>query len=290
MKITVFTPTYNRGYLLDKLYKSLIVQTNKDFEWFIVDDGSTDNTRDIVKTFIDDNKIQIRYLYQENGGKHRAINKGLDNVNSELFFIVDSDDILISSAIEIILEKFKTIEGSIEFAGIGFNRGYSESEMIGNTFSSYYIDCTNLERGKNNILGDKSEIYITEILRKIKFPEIEGENFMSEVVLWNEIARQGYKLRWFNEIIYICNYLEDGLTINRNSIYKKNPIAHKMMVRELLQIDVSIKSKIMEIYNYFIIWKEEKSIKEIASDLNISRVVLSSCIMLLQVREIIRRK
>lgn len=290
MKITVFTPTYNRGYLLDKLYKSLIVQTNKDFEWFIVDDGSTDNTRDIVKTFIDDNKIQIRYLYQENGGKHRAINKGLDNVNSELFFIVDSDDILISSAIEIILEKFKTIEGSIEFAGIGFNRGYSEREMIGNTFSSYYIDCTNLERGKNNILGDKSEIYITEILRKIKFPEIEGENFMSEVVLWNEIARQGYKLRWFNEIIYICNYLEDGLTINRNSIYKKNPIAHKMMVREFLQIDVSIKSKIMEIYNYFIIWKEEKSIKEIALDLNISRVVLSSCIMLVQVREIIRRK
>ena len=243
-----------------------------------------------MKTFIDDNKIKIRYLYQENGGKHRAINKGLDNVNSELFFIVDSDDILISSAIEIILEKFKTIEGSIEFAGIGFNRGYSETEMIGNTFSSYYIDCTNLERGKNNILGDKSEIYITEILRKIKFPEIEGENFMSEVVLWNEIARQGYKLRWFNEIIYICNYLEDGLTINRNSIYKRNPIAHKMMVRELLQIDVSIKSKIMEIYNYFIIWKEEKSIKEIASDLNISRVVLSSCIMLLQVREIIRRK
>lgn len=290
MKITVFTPTYNRGYLLDKLYKSLLKQTNTDFEWLIIDDGSNDNTSNIINKFIDDDKIRIRYFYQENGGKHRAINKGLDIAEGELFFIVDSDDTLIPTAIELVLEKYKSVENCPEFAGISFNRGYSEKKIVGKTFSLDYIDCTNLERGKNNILGDKSEIYRTEILRNIKFPEIEGENFMSEIVLWNEVARQGYKLRWYNEIIYICNYLEDGLTVNRDSIYLNNPIAHKMMVNELLQIDFPIKSKINTIYNYYKLWREKKSFVEISRDININKFILVGSIVIGIVKSKIRRR
>lgn len=290
MKITVFTPTYNRGYLLDKLYKSLLKQTNTDFEWLIIDDGSNDNTSNIINKFIDDDKIRIRYFYQENGGKHRAINKGLDIAEGELFFIVDSDDTLIPTAIELVLEKYKSVENCPEFAGISFNRGYSEKKIVGKTFSLDYIDCTNLERGKNNILGDKSEIYRTEILRNIKFPEIEGENFMSEIVLWNEVARQGYKLRWYNEIIYICNYLEDGLTVNRDSIYLNNPIAHKMMVNELLQIDFPIKSKINTIYNYYKLWREKKSFVEISKDININKFILVGSIVIGIVKSKIRRR
>lgn len=290
MKITVFTPTYNRGYLLDKLYESLLKQTNTDFEWLIIDDGSNDNTSNIINKFIDDDKIRIRYFYQENGGKHRAINKGLDIAEGELFFIVDSDDTLIPTAIELVLEKYKSVENCPEFAGISFNRGYSEKEIIGKTFSSEFMDCTNLERGKNNILGDKSEIYRTEILRNIKFPEIEGENFMSEIVLWNEVARQGYKLRWYNEIIYICNYLEDGLTVNRDSIYLNNPIAHKMMVNELLQIDFPIKSKINTIYNYYKLWRDKKSFVEISKDININKFILVGSIVIGVVKSKIRRR
>lgn len=290
MKITVFTPTYNRGYLLDKLYDSLLKQTNTDFEWLIIDDGSNDNTSNIINKFIDDDKIRIRYFYQENGGKHRAINKGLDIAEGELFFIVDSDDTLIPTAIELVLEKYKSVENCPEFAGISFNRGHSEKKIVGKTFSLDYIDCTNLERGKNNILGDKSEIYRTEILRNIKFPEIEGENFMSEIVLWNEVARQGYKLRWYNEIIYICNYLEDGLTVNRDSIYLNNPIAHKMMVNELLQIDFPIKSKINTIYNYYKLWREKKSFVEISKDININKFILVGSIVIGIVKSKIRRR
>ena len=290
MKITVFTPTYNRGYLLDKLYKSLLKQTNTDFEWLIIDDGSNDNTSSIINKFIDDDKIRIRYFYQENGGKHRAINKGLDIAEGELFFIVDSDDTLIPTAIELVLEKYKSVENCPEFAGISFNKGYSEKEIVGETFSSEFKDCTNLERGRNNILGDKSEIYRTEILRNIKFPEIEGENFMSEIVLWNEVARQGYKLRWYNEIIYICNYLEDGLTVNRDSIYLNNPIAHKMMVNELLQIDFPIKSKINTIYNYYKLWREKKSFVEISKDININKFILVGSIVIGIVKSKIRRR
>lgn len=290
MKITVFTPTYNRAHLLDKLYTSLVIQTNRDFEWLIVDDGSIDDTKDVVQSFIKDDKIKIRYIFQENGGKHRAINKGLDHTKSELFFIVDSDDYLIPTAIKKIIYKYKTIENSKEFAGISFNKGFTENKLVGKTFSLDYIDCTNLERGKNNILGDKSEIYKTEILRNIKFPEIEGENFMSEIVLWNEVARQGYKLRWYNEIIYICNYLEDGLTVNRDSIYLRNPIAHKMMVNELLQIDFPIKSKINTIYNYYKLWRDKKSFVEISKDININKFILVGSIVIGVVKSKIRRR
>ena len=290
MKITVFTPTYNRGYLLGKFYESLLKQTNTDFEWLIIDDGSNDNTSNIINKFIDDDKIRIRYFYQENCGKHRAINKGLDIAEGELFFIVDSDDTLIPAAIELVLEKYKSVENCPEFAGISFNKGYSEKEIVGKTFSSEFMDCTNLERGKKKILGDKSEIYRTEILRNIKFPEIEGENFMSEIVLWNEVARQGYKLRWYNEIIYICNYLEDGLTVNRDSIYLRNPIAHKMMVNELLQIDFPIRSKVNIIYNYYKLWKDRKSLIEISEDININKFVLVISIVLGIVKSKIRRR
>ena len=290
MIITVFSPTYYRGFLLVILYVSLLKQTNTDFEWLIIDDGSNDNTSNIINKFIDDDKIRIRYFYQENGGKHRAINKGLDIAEGELFFIVDSDDTLIPTAIELVLEKYKSVENCPEFAGISFNKGYSEKEIIGKTFSSEFMDCTNLERGKNNILGDKSEIYRTEILRNIKFPEIEGENFMSEIVLWNEVARQGYKLRWYNEIIYICNYLEDGLTVNRDSIYLNNPIAHKMMVNELLQIDFPIKSKINTIYNYYKLWREKKSFVEISKDININKFILVGSIVIGIVKSKIRRR
>lgn len=290
MKITVFTPTYNRGYLLDKLYKSLLKQTNTGFEWLIIDDGSTDDTKAIVQSFIRDDKIKIRYIFQENGGKHRAINKGLDIAEGELFFIVDSDDTLIPTAIEIVLEKYKSVENCPEFAGISFNRGYSEKEIVGKTFSSEFMDCTNLERGRNNILGDKSEIYRTKILRKIKFPEIEGENFMSEIVLWNEVARQGYKLRWFNEIIYICDYLGDGLTVNRDSIYLNNPIAHKLMINELLQIDFPIKSKVNIIYNYYKLWKDKKSLIEISENININKFFIVGSIVIGVVKSKIRRR
>ena len=92
--ITVFTPTYNRAYMIDKLYDSLCLQTCKDFEWIVVDDGSVDNTEELIQNFIQENKIHIVYYKQKNQGKHIAINKGVELAKGELFFIVDSDDIL----------------------------------------------------------------------------------------------------------------------------------------------------------------------------------------------------
>ena len=286
LKVTVFTATYNRMDLLKKLYDSLVKQTNKNFEWIIVDDGSTDDTSTVVHKFLSENELDISYIYQENGGKHRAVNKGLDRAKGQLFFIVDSDDALLPKAIATVIDRFTTIQDNPKYAGVAFNRGYSETVIVGETFEGEFIDCDNLHRVKYNILGDKAEVYRTEILKEIKFPEIEGENFMSEVVLWNEVARRGHKLRWFNEIIYISDYLEDGLTKNSTAIFKKNPIAHKMMTKELLQIDYPLKNKLGYIYKYHKI--QQNSVQETARDLHISYIAVGIIVAMGKVKDLLK--
>ena len=121
MKITVFTPTYNRAYIIEKLYHSLQRQTFKDFEWIVVDDGSEDETEDLFKKIQKDkNLFEIRYIKQKNGGKHRAINKGIEIAKGELFFIVDSDDYLIDTALKTITEIEESIPENEkkQFAGV----------------------------------------------------------------------------------------------------------------------------------------------------------------------------
>ena len=118
MLVTIFTPTYNRAYRLTALYESLCSQTCKDFEWLIVDDGSSDNTEELVNGWINENKIDIRYIKQQNGGKHRAINNGVKNARGILFFIVDSDDILPDNSIDRVAVHYKMIEGKSEFGGL----------------------------------------------------------------------------------------------------------------------------------------------------------------------------
>ena len=128
MKITVFTPTYNRGYAIEKLYRSLQRQSFKDFEWLIVDDGSTDNSEELIKNWIcEENDFPIRYYKQENGGKCRAINRGLDLACGKLFFTVDSDDYLTDNALERINYWENTIANQPGFCGVAGNRGISET-------------------------------------------------------------------------------------------------------------------------------------------------------------------
>ncbi|MGL4338606.1 MAG: glycosyltransferase [Turicibacter sp.] len=232
IKVTVFTPTFNRAYRLDKLYNSLREQTCFDFEWLVIDDGSTDDTSQLFDEWInDENKFGITYLKVKNGGKHRAINKGTELAKGKLFFIVDSDDYLVGNAIERVIYWESTIENKNNFAGVSGNRGYSNNEIIGQTFVGEYIDGTSLEREQLNITGDKAEVFYTHVLQNYKFPEIEGENFITENVVWNHIAYDGYKIRWFNEITYITEYLDDGLTKNAYSIALKNPKGYQLSNR-----------------------------------------------------------
>lgn len=214
MRFTIFTPTYNRGYIINKLFVSLKKQTFKDFEWIVIDDGSTDQTESIVSEFIKDSEFPIIYKKVENGGKHRAVNLGTQIASGELFFIVDSDDWLPEQSLQIIdqWEKALPNEGAGKFCGICGLRVTNAGIPMGTTFIGQYLDCTTLERGKNGISGDKAEVIYTDIIRQYPFEEFEGEKFLTESVMWDKIANAGYKFRFINENVYVSDYLDDGLS------------------------------------------------------------------------------
>lgn len=281
--ITIFTPTYNRKDLIERLYQSLLQQTQKNFEWLVVDDGSTDDTEKIFEQLLSEQKpFSIRYIKQENGGKHRAINNGIKKASGELFFIVDSDDYLTENAVEKINQWIATLDGSHKWAGIAGLRGLTKNRVLGqrNT-SSKFIDAKNSDRRKYKLLGDKAEVYFTDVLKKYPFPEIPGENFISEEIVWNAIARDDYYLRWFNDIIYICNYLEGGLSKD-NTKDKNNPQGRLLWAKGQLEtFPNSWRDRFLAVGIYRHAVAEMKSISQTAKELGVPRtsVFLASTLL-----------
>ena len=188
--ITILTPTYNRASLLHKLYDSLLMQTSFNFEWLIIDDGSKDNTKEVVETFKNE-KFIIKYVFKENGGKHRALNFGIDNIETPLVFIVDSDDWLTNDAIESIEDYYNKYQDSEKIAGFSFLRKYPDGKINVSTGRlEPFIDSYFNIRVKENRIGDMAEVYFTEILKNNHFPEIEGEKFIGEDIVWLEISKK----------------------------------------------------------------------------------------------------
>lgn len=236
--ITIFTPTFNRANLLYRLYQSLCNQTFKDFEWIIVNDGSKDNTDDVVQSFLDEGKIKIKYIKQENGGKHRAINRGVREAKGDFFFIVDADDYLISTALKIVSFYAGQIKDDTSFAGICGMKCYPDMHRIGGDTLFKTIDCTAIDfRNKYRMKGDVAEILKTSILKQYPFPEIKDEKFCPEALVWNTISFNDLKLRYFNENIYIAEYIPNGLTSRIDLIRINSPKS------ALLTYDITLKNK-----------------------------------------------
>lgn len=213
-KITVFTPTYNRAYIINNLYESLKKQTIKDFEWIIVDDGSEDNTTEIVEMFKKEGIIDIKYIKKQNGGKHTALNKGIENANGELFLTIDSDDILIENGLEILIDKWDCIKSKEDTCGIMALYSYKNGECVGSKFPKEKLRASYTELyNKYGVSGDKGIAFKTDILKKYKYPEYEGVKFITENVVWHQISHE-YKFDTINEPIAIIEYLEDGYTKN----------------------------------------------------------------------------
>lgn len=237
MKITVFTPTFNRGYIIERLYRSLQRQSFRDFEWIVVDDGSTDNTSDLVSSWMGEkNFFNIFYYKTKNGGKSRAINLGLDHAQGELFFTVDSDDYLTNDALEKVVYWEGTIAGLPGFCGVAGNRGTSETETPNRPFTSAYRDAFSWEQfpeaSDDPLDGERADVYYTEIFRQFKYPEFEGENYLIPCVPHLRMANAGYKIRFFPDIIWVCKYLDDGLTMQGNMRFIKNPMGAGLCLRE----------------------------------------------------------
>lgn len=250
--ITIFTPTYNRAYRLPDLYKSLQRQNCKDFEWLVVDDGSTDNTSELFEQWqVEEKTFSIRYFKQPNGGKHRAVNRGVKEAKGELFYIVDSDDILPSKSIETIIHYYNQIKDNIQFAGVCGLRAYHNGERIGGERNFGILDCTSLDfRYKYCIKGDMAEVIRTHVLKEFPFPEVEGEKFCPEALIFNRIATK-YKLRYFYEKVYLCEYLEDGLTASIVRVRMKSPQTSTQYYSELFYMPIPFIQRIKAAINYW---------------------------------------
>lgn len=272
MGVTVCTPTYNREKLIPDLYESLKKQTCKDFEWIVVDDGSSDNTEVLFKKWIQEKKFKIIYKKKQNGGKHTALNLGIELAREPVFMIVDSDDYLRENAIERVLSEFSKLVGK-KYAGVGFLKAFENEKIVGSTFHGAFLDCSSLERDKYSIVGDKAEVFYTDILRKYKFPVFENERFLPESLVWYRIANDGYIIHWVNQPIYICRYQENGLSMNAGMM--KSQKGYTLAIKELQTYHMPLSSKLKPLGVYCYSRKKMgHSYRDIAKDVGSNTMLL----------------
>lgn len=252
MRVTIITPTFNRGGVLPGLYKSLQEQTCKEFEWLIVDDGSSDNTKKLVDGWIQsENAFTIRIFYKENGGKHTALNYGIREIDSELTFIVDSDDILTPNAVEVILRYHQRYTDEDSICGYAFLRAYPDGKINGKEFVpdervASYIDT---RINSDDTMADKAEVYKTEYLKEFPFPEYKGEKFLGEDIVWIRMARK-YRMVHVNKAIYVGNYQDDGLTKNRRAHNIMSPVGCMNRAKEFMCPELKARYRIKAALQY----------------------------------------
>lgn len=233
--VTILTPTYNRCKLLPALYESLKRQTSKNFEWLIVDDGSSDDTKKLVETLKDSEEdFKIKYVYKENGGKHTALNIGFDCCEGELTAIVDSDDYLVDNAVETIEKYWAKYSSDVSLCGLVFLREDKDGNITGQKFPgdeyrSNYIDC----RINEGIKGDKFEVFRTEHLKQYRFPVFKGERFIGESVVWGKMAEK-YDMIHINVPLYVCEYHEGGLSRSGRKLRMKCPLGGREYAKTFL--------------------------------------------------------
>lgn len=273
--LTIFTPTYNRAYTLQTLYDSLIRQTSHNFIWLVINDGSSDNTDEVIRNMINENKIQIKYITQQNSGKHAAHNRAVKECDTELFFCVDSDDFLTDDAvstIEAYWSQYKNTDLS-DISGFVANKGNIHGHILGSEFPNG----TNMaglsqlyELGKK---GDTALIFRTKVIAKYPFPVFEGENFLREHIAYDEIDKS-YKLIVINKIIYICDYLKDGLSKNATKLELLNPKGAALTRYHDYKKATTPYNKFRLLSGYVYFSKRAGNLKEVFDNIGIIRTII----------------
>lgn len=289
--VTVFTPTYNRAYILGDLYHSLQRQTCMDFEWLIVDDGSADDTKALVASWQGEkNPFPIRYVYQENGGKCRAINRGLKEANGRLFFTVDSDDYLTDDAIEKVIRWDGELPKDGHFCGYVGNRGITPTQTPNRLFPGGYLDGTALDR-YDQVDGERAFVFYTELHRKYLYPEFPGEKFLTEAVTWDLMAHDGYKMRFYNDIIWIWEYKDDGLTRAGYRVFLENPQGTGLFFRQKAEfLHYSLWNKLTLWYGYATDAMDRCTDEQIASYIGMPKALVPPCRWLHGLVQILKKK
>lgn len=234
-RLTIFTPTYNRAYCLENCYESLKRQTSKDFIWLIVDDGSTDETKGLVESWILEGALEIQYIFQMNQGMHGAHNTAYQNITTELNVCIDSDDYMPDDAVNKILTYWDQHGSDLVSGIIGLNSN-PNGDIIGtnlpeNLGTSTLFDIYN----KYGVLGDKKLVYRTELTRRYPYPIFTGEKYVGLAYKYYMLDQE-YKMLLMNEVICCVEYLPDGSTRNMLKQYKNNPKGFCFYRKELMKL------------------------------------------------------
>ncbi len=246
MLLTIFTPTYNRKHTLERLYNSLKRQTYKDFEWIIVDDGSTDGTDDVVDGFILEKQISIKYISQYNSGKHVAHNKALDFTEGKYFFCIDSDDWINDEFLSVLHDECKE---NNPYGFIAY-KADANNTLLSQLFPEHIRECTLFELTNTySCYGEFSIIIRSDIAKKYKFPVFANEKFIGENVIYDRIS-QNYKFRLLNNVATICEYQPDGLSNTLNSVMKKNPAGYCLYFMQRIDMQSNLKNRIITAGKY----------------------------------------
>ena len=273
MKISVLTSTYNRGNLLKKLYNSLIQNSNYnvDIQWLIIDDGSKEDTKNIVKDFKDENKIEIKYFYQENQGKMLAINKLVKEANGDLIIECDSDDYFTEDAFDIIKNEYQKCDKSDIYA-LCFLKYDQNGNNMGNLFKNEKTTMFDLyfKEGEN---GEKALVFFADVRKKYKHELEHNEKFVTEARMYHKMDVK-YKMICINKPIMICEYQKDGYSKNIIKQFKNNPYGYYKYFQEILEKDmkgVKFSKRLYVIKHYILFGKlinAKKSLNKIMSTKN----------------------
>lgn len=248
--LTVFTPTFNRAYTLHLCYQSLVRQTSKDFMWLIIDDGSTDNTMELVGKWIAENKIPIKYIYQNNQGMHGAHNTAYELIETELNVCIDSDDYLADDAVERIVTFWEEF-GSELYAGIVGLDATIDGEVIGTRLPNQ-LRASKLSDlyCKYKVKGDKKLVYRSDLTRKYPpYPLFPGEKY-GPLSYKYILIDQECPLLIMNEVLCYVEYREDGSSKNMISQYIRNPHGFSFFRKVAMTYAVSFKEKFRESIHY----------------------------------------
>ena len=225
VKLTIFTPAYNRAHTLQRTYESLLRQECKEFVWLIVDDGSIDDTAQLVRKWMSqDNGFEIQYIYKENGGMHTAHNTAYQNIKTELNVCIDSDDMLASGAVKHILDIWEEKKDSDKYAGIiGLDADMQSGKIIGTKFPKKMKETTLHGFYENGGKGDKKLVYRTDIMKELpEYPVFDGEKYVS--LGWKyQLCDQKYILITTNVVLCEVEYQHDGSSKNMLKQYWMNP-------------------------------------------------------------------
>lgn len=265
IRLTIFTPAYNRAHTLPRTYESLLQQDCKEFIWLIVDDGSRDNTAELVRQWQpQDNGFEIRYIYKENGGMHTAHNTAYENIDTELNTCIDSDDRLAAGAVRKILSKWELVRDRGYAGIIGLDSDF-DGHIIGKGFPEGMTETSVIGYYAAGGSGDKKLVYRTEIINKYpSYPVFEGEKYVALSYKYRLID-QDYKMAVLDEILCNVEYQPDGSSNTMWRQYLKNPKGWAFWRKVCMQYPISRKRMVVDCINYVsssLLYKNRRFIAE----------------------------